>query len=267
MNYEEKVFLVSSRMNAYAYMTGVGKRDKPLGCLARGFLANSTHADSSFKGGLSLLWGLSDPISYKLAKCMQEGWPCFHADHAYFKRGYEHGNFRVNFRHFHQTRLLDVPDDRSGLAKKRMEPWKKGGRDVVVIIPSESICNVIGLVTGKPITSNGWVDQTDKELRKHTDRPIVNKVKGPSILDYLRTAHAVVSLSSVAEVESALRGIPVFVSEYSPAQQVGERDLSKIETPIYPDRDQWLRTLSYSQFHVDEFNNGTAAAILKDLYL
>lgn len=216
-------------------------------------------------GGLSLIWGFGDPHEQKIIHCMREKLPFFHMDHAYFKRGYEHGNFRVNFGHFHQTRTLDLPEDRSGLARKRLEEWKQG-RDVVVIVPSERICMILSALQGRFVGPKDWCRATEEELKKHTDRPIVRKEKGGSILDVLRNAHAVVSLSSVAEVEAAVRGIPVFTSWDSPACQVSEKDLSKIETPIYPEREGWLRTLSYSQFTLEEMRNGTAASILKELY-
>jgi hypothetical protein len=44
-------------------------------------------------------------------------------------------------------------------------------------------------------------------------------------------------------------------------------DLTKIETPWFPDSDQvyeWACHLAYGQFHINELANGTAAAILKE---
>lgn len=207
------------------------------------------------------MWGFDEDPLLKYRECLDKGLPFFHMDHAYFKRGYEHGNFRVNFGHFHQTRILDVPSDRSALGRKRLKEWKQDGTLVVVVVPSERICHLLGT------TPKIWQRQATEEIRQHTDRPIVIKEKGGSILDTIKNAWAVVSLSSVAEVESVLSGVPVFVSRDSPAYPVGLCDLSQIETPVYPDRDQWINSLCYSQFHISEMESGKAADILRDLYV
>lgn len=253
-------------MKAFAYMTGLRKRDEPFKALAHSLKARPVEGDTSYQGGLSLFWGFHDAYQKNIVKCMREGLPFLHLDHSYFKRGYEHARFRVNFGHFHQTKLLDVPGDRSELARKRLEPWKTGGGHVVVIVPSERICMVLGELQGRVIKPKDWCRETEAELKKHTDRPIVRKEKGGGMREAVAGAHAVVSLSSVAEVEAAVMGVPVFTSQDSPACQIAEHDFSKIETPIYPDRERWINTLSYSQFQVSEMISGAAASILKDLY-
>lgn len=229
--------------------------------MGKGFKATAYEPDRTLLGGLSLLWGFDEAHLQKMRECQRKGFPFIHMDHAYFKRGYENGLFRANFNHFHQTRLLDVPSDRSHLGRKRLQEWKTGGRHVVLILPSERICNYLTKTSQK-----NWQRVTFDEIRKHTDRPIVVKEKGPGLAGPLKNAWACVSLSSVAEVESVLAGVPVFVSQHSPACQVGLQDLSLIEKPISPDREMWLNTLGYSQFHVSEMADGTAASILRNLY-
>jgi hypothetical protein len=44
---------------------------------------------------------------------------------------------------------------------------------------------------------------------------------------------------------------------------VAESNLSKIESPVYSDREMWLRNLAYSQFTCEEMENGVAIDILK----
>jgi hypothetical protein len=43
---------------------------------------------------------------------------------------------------------------------------------------------------------------------------------------------------------------------------VGQTDLSKVEKPVYPDREPWLRALSYSQFSEQELVDGTLWRLL-----
>ncbi len=229
--------------------------------MAKEFKAEVFDASRTLVGGISMFWGFDAEHLAKINICREKSFPWFHLDHAYFKRGYENGNFRINYCHFHQTKLLDVPADRLGLATKRLQDWKRTGSNVLVLVPSENISRLLGYKDSKD-----WVRQVTTKLRGYTDRPLVVKEKGPGLDGYLPNAWAAVSMSSVAEVECAIKGVPVFTLHDSPAAQVSEKDLSKIETPIYPDREPWLRSLSYSQFNVSELGSGKVASILKDIY-
>jgi hypothetical protein len=81
-----------------------------------------------------------------------------------------------------------------------------------------------------------------------------------------RDVHALVTFNSVAATEAVMQGVPAFVlAPSNAAMPVGNTDLSKIETPYYPDRDKlhaWAHHLAYGQFHVDELRDGTAFRIL-----
>jgi len=57
-------------------------------------------------------------------------------------------------------------------------------------------------------------------------------------------------------------GCPVFVDPDSAASLVGLTDLARIEQPIFPDREPWLRALSYSQFNEAELVDGTLWRLL-----
>jgi hypothetical protein len=78
---------------------------------------------------------------------------------------------------------------------------------------------------------------------------------------------ALVTFQSNAAVESVFQGIPVFVlAPTCAAAPVGLTDLSKIETPYYPDRDKlqaWGNHLAYGQFHISEIKNGKAKQLLE----
>lgn len=183
-----------------------------------------------------------------------------YCDHAYFDRGYDKMNFRVLLSKPHQNEIKhDLPDDRMRRFCAFPRPWKQGSK--VYVIPIQPMM-------GKLYVQEDWTEKTVGELQRHTDREIVVKPKdGPPLADCLRDAWAVVGHSSVACVEAAYAGVPVFGPSTSPAYGVGEEDLSKIEEPATPDREHWLRTLSYSQFHLDEIRSGEAWAILRDVWL
>lgn len=182
------------------------------------------------------------------------GEPFVFMDHAYFERGYDKLNFRVLYNRIHQTEIIpNLPRDRKPAARA----WKQGEK--VFVIPVAPNCATWH-------EAHHWTADTVAELKKHTDREIVVKPKNAApLFTMLDKAWAVVSHSSVAAVEAAQNGVPVFGPETSPAYPVGLSDLSKIETPAMPKRDEWLKTLSYSQYSLNEIRSGKAWAILKQL--
>ena len=58
-------------------------------------------------------------------------------------------------------------------------------------------------------------------------------------------------------------GCPVFVHPFSAAAVMGETDLSKIETPRYPERQAWLNSLAYNQWNEAELVDGTLWRMLQ----
>ena len=120
------------------------------------------------------------------------------------------------------------------------------------------------------------LQDTVDELKKHTDREIrvrVKKIKGQynpvDLHEDLKDAHAVVSFqSSAAAFEDNHKGIPSFTitDKYSAAIPMSLTDLSKIETPIYPDnRYEWLCNLANHQFYArNEIQSGYAKRYLDE---
>jgi hypothetical protein len=122
-----------------------------------------------------------------------------------------------------------------------------------------------------------WLTETVNTIKEHTDRPVEIRRRNKLRLDRLTTntledalnddVFALVTFNSNAAVESVFQGIPVFVlAPVSAASPVGLRDLSKIETPYYPDKDKlqaWGNHLAYGQFHISELKSGKAKDILE----
>jgi hypothetical protein len=59
-----------------------------------------------------------------------------------------------------------------------------------------------------------------------------------------------------------MSGVSAFVGPDSIAAPVANSDLSQIETPNKPDRDQWLIEISHSEWTVDEIATGLPVARL-----
>jgi len=152
------------------------------------------------------------------------------------------------------------------LCLQRNGGWSMGGMDVMT-----------------------WCNKTILELQKHTDRQIVirahpgdKKAKNylklnfpnvkistsQSILQDFHKCWATVTYNSSPGVASAIEGIPVFVTDPNPkksqAYDVCNTDLSQIENPRRPDRQQWIEKLAMSHFNFTELRAGTAWQIIKE---
>ena len=83
--------------------------------------------------------------------------------------------------------------------------------------------------------------------------------------DALNNCHAVVTHNSTASVDSCIRGIPTFcTSDLAICWSVANTDLLKIESPIYPDRTQWVYDLGYKQWTEKEIKDGTVFKRFKE---
>jgi hypothetical protein len=83
--------------------------------------------------------------------------------------------------------------------------------------------------------------------------------------DALNNCYAVVTHNSTASTDSCVRGIPTFVtSNLAICWPVANTDLLKIETPIYPDRTQWVYDLGYKMWTTEEIKNGTVFKRFKE---
>lgn len=171
-------------------------------------------------------------------------------------RGENGGYYRWHLNSFQLQSIRDVPGDRWVALKTPVTPWRKGGRHIVIAQPTPTYIKSHGI--------EGWTDATLEALSRVTDRQIVIRGKESKrpLQNDLANAHAMVAHGSIAAVEAAICGCPVFVHQDSAASLVGLTDLSKIETPIYPDRMPWLHSLAYSQFSESELVDGTLWRLL-----
>jgi hypothetical protein len=74
-----------------------------------------------------------------------------------------------------------------------------------------------------------------------------------------------VAFNSIAALESVIYGIPSFVTVPCAASPLSLTDLTKIETPFYPEESlikQHCASLAYGQFTPEEIINGTAQKLL-----
>lgn len=180
-------------------------------------------------------------------------------DRGYFRRvfatwlprGENGGFYRWHLNCCQMQTIREVPDDRWRAAGIALRPWNKTGQHIVVADQGPNYWATHA--------DDQWIARTIAEVKRHTDREIRIRGKESKIPldDDLAGAHALVTHGSIAAVESVIMGCPVFVGPCSAAALVGQTDFSKIESPIYPERQAWLNSLAYSQFNEAELIDGT----------
>lgn len=172
-------------------------------------------------------------------------------------RGECGGFYRWHLGSFQLQRIRDVPDDRWRKMEVPLLPWRKAGRHIVIAAPTRTYLRFHSY--------KGWIGDTIDALSRVTDRQLVirdKESKRPLQAD-LEGAHCLVTHGSIAAVESVILGCPVVVHPDSAAALVGLTDLSKIEHPVYPERQAWVNSLAYSQFSEEELVNGVLWRLLQ----
>jgi len=178
-------------------------------------------------------------------------------------------------------------DQRWPLFKHELRPWNPTG-DLIVICGQHDASEQW---KGLPRMST-WIEQQITEIRKYTTRPILvrphprntisfteNKFKNVKVrlpkrdfmtyddTDFKATLErtwAVVNHSSNPAMEAIIKGIPVFVSESSLCHDVGNIKLADINTPAMPNRLTWANKLAYTEWFVDEIEQGLPWARIKN---
>lgn len=165
-------------------------------------------------------------------------------------------------------RVISRPSDRWNQLGLEVANRRRGST-ILIVAPDEKPCKFYN------IDLDTWLAETTATIQQHTDRPIVVRERNRSRTDRkvnrvehaLDDVHAVVTFNSIAATEAILAGVPVFaLAPSNAARPVSNTDLTRIDNPWWPDRDEilaWAYHLAYGQFHIDEFKNGRAERILK----
>lgn len=206
-------------------------------------------------------------------KPLIENWRSTGREWIYWDRGYMRrvfatdlpigengGYYRWHINSFQMQTIFDVKDDRWQAMKTELWPWQQKGDHIVVAEPSPTYAKFHGI--------EGWTKQTIEFLKSQTKRSIVLRDKemqrfSRKLHEDLKGAHALVAHGSNAAVEAVVMGCPVFVDACSAASLVGRTDLKEIESPIYPDRLPWVKSLCYNQFNEQELVDGTLWRLIR----
>ena len=220
--------------------------------------------------GSAFFYGWTAHSAPLIARCRTEGRTWFYADNAYYFG--RHRYFRVTRNAFMHDGSGEAGPARFQGFGIRVRPWRRGGRHILITTQSE-----LHFALRCGTTLEQWTEAVTTEIRKHSDRPIRvahkppverglgNPAAHPAFEALLEDAWAVVAHSSSTLVKALIEGVPVFSLAPSMASRMGLSDLSRIETPFYPEgREPWLWNLAANQWTREEMADGTCWRMLRD---
>jgi hypothetical protein len=229
--------------------------------------------DYVWNGCPSVFWGFLGSSFGLVHQHQKKRIPFLFSDMPYFGRfmpdnGRNTCYWRIIPNALHCNWLGNYPADRIKKINPVIRDWRKSG-DHILVCPSSS---VVEMFYGE----KNWLDRTVAKLKQVTDRPIrvrlkprANGLSGPAVATVpfeqdCKSAHAVVTLCSLAAVEAVCLGVPSFCGAMSAAAPVSELNIENIESPLMPDRERWLSTLAYFQYTEAEIANGCAWQFFQD---
>jgi hypothetical protein len=161
------------------------------------------------------------------------------------------------------------------VTKISLKPWRKTGKHVLILLQKNSGW------TMQETDVIDWCTGVLKRISLYTDRPVVVRIhpsdekyrskytyrlsqydvlvsENQDIRQDLEGAWCSISYNSSPGAVSAIEGIPVFITDWnkSPARDVANCDLSRLEDPILYDREQWIQRIAMSHFTVGDIRQG-----------
>ena len=206
----------------------------------------------------------------EINSCLSAGRDFYYIDTGYF------GNRRKKL--YHRITKNDVQNfgpivdrpnnrlERTGVQLTKFRP----GTNILLAPPSQKLLNLYD------VNLEEWLEQTQDEIKKHTDRPIVIRLKqGRSArvtdntmeMALAQDVHCLVTFSSIAAGEALLLGKPAITLGPNAAAPLCSQSLSEIENLKIPSLDEvaaWARHIAYCQFTEAEMRDGTAWGILNE---
>lgn len=190
----------------------------------------------------------------------EHGLDFYYGDHAYFQRG---RYYRVTKNALQHTGEGLSDGSRFRRLGVRVLPWKASsarGPDILLCPNSDKFFSFFGT------TKDLWVRETVAELRKYTDRPIKVKMKSdPRALHlYFPSVWAIIVYTSNCAIDAAVHGLPSFTTKQCAGSIIGSSDLSLVENPLMPDRQNPFNVLADSQWTLDEIREGDCWKVIGD---
>lgn len=228
---------------------------------------------------LAVFYGYTHVLRRVMADYIAAGKKAVYIDLGYFDREGLRGHHKISINARHPTAYFNArPHDNYRAAKLGLttKPWKSNPDGHILLA---GMGEKAAEAEGKKVESfEYWAIA---EIRKITDREIVYRPK-PSwvqarkipgtiwspkaqpLAEVMDSAFAIVTHHSNVAVEALAAGIPAFCWG-GVALCMSLQDLSAIERPFYPEgRSEWLNSICYTQWSIDEMTRGLPWRHLKE---
>lgn len=205
----------------------------------------------------------------QMDSCRALGRDFFYMDTGYFGNGKKkiyHRITRNDVQNFGP--IIERPNDRLDVTGVKPRKVRVDGRKILLAPPSQKLLNLYD------INLETWMEQTVAEIKRHTDREIVVRLKqgrstrinDNTIEDALsQDIYCLITYSSIAAGEAILFGKPAITLGPNAASALCSQSISEIEglkIPNIEEIEAWARHIAYCQFTEAEMRNGTAWRIL-----
>ena len=166
--------------------------------------------------------------------------------------------------------IVERPVDRFEKTGVQIKKMRKG-TNILIAPPSQKLLNLYNIVL------EDWLEQTQAEIKQHTDRPIIVRAKQGRAdrlvhdtmeMALSRDVYCLVTFSSIAAGEALLLGKPAITlgpNAAAPLCSHHIRDIENIRVPSLDEVYAWAKHIAYCQFTEPEMRDGTAWQILHDL--
>jgi hypothetical protein len=182
----------------------------------------------------------------------------------------------------------DTPSDENWNNMRRdynmdLKPWRATGNHILICLQRPMGWSM----RGQNLIE--WLDTTFAKIRQHSDRPIILRwhpgdwknfptgvdftqfgvtmsPQGRHITEDLINCWALVCHNSTPSAVAPIEGIPAFITDdpsYSQGGDIANTDLSRIETPNMPDREQWIRKLAQCHWSFEDLRSGRCWAHMR----
>ena len=165
-----------------------------------------------------------------------------------------------------------------------LKPWRSNGNHILITLQRPLGWSMRGanLMT--------WLQSTLASIRKHSNRPIIVRWHPGDWKSYPKYAEilakygvtvspqerhitedlincwALVCHNSTPSAVASIEGIPAFITDdpgYSQAGDIANTDFSLLESPLMPDREQWIRKLAQCHWSFEDLRSGRCWAHMR----
>lgn len=186
--------------------------------------------------------------------------------------------------YFFQSLNLNKWNEYSTWHNVTAKPWRAAGNHILVLCQRPKGFNMF-------VDQDQWLDKTISKIKKYSGRAVhirmhpgdgtrfkqIEKLQKrygntvqidthENIRDSLQNCWCTVGINSTPNVVAAIEGVPGYIEDprHSWAADVAFTDLSQIETPPLPDREQWLHKIANIHWSNTEVKNGALWLAIKN---